>query len=334
MTNKNSYKIIKKLGEGLMGKVYLINKNNKKYALKIEYISSLKDHYLYNELQFIDNVAKKNPEQFIQLEEYNIVKNCDADAPKYPDWLSKREKEWFDKVRSSKLCVEKVYSLVDTSLGNLKIEKMTLGQRYSLLIQTLYINYIFDKNGYIHGDFHKGNIGVIKVDKNKKIDILDYSVPTYGLQYQAIDYGGILHKNSASKKRLYQNRDVSEYQHFKEHSVVDKLGIIGNMYDQSKWWTFVKKNNIMLDFEHDLEVILKQKEIDTLKTISNHKFILFDLYKLIYPKKFQQLILGTNFKKVIEFECYIPIEDIVYCYLNFNNSKIIIKYLINRLNEL
>lgn len=40
-----------------MGKVYLVSKNNKKYAMKIEYISSKKDSILLNELKLIKEVA-------------------------------------------------------------------------------------------------------------------------------------------------------------------------------------------------------------------------------------------------------------------------------------
>ena len=51
------YKVEKFLSQGLMGKVYLVSKNNKKYAMKIEYISSKKDSILLNELKLIKEVA-------------------------------------------------------------------------------------------------------------------------------------------------------------------------------------------------------------------------------------------------------------------------------------
>ena len=42
----NNYKVEKFLGQGIIGKVYLVEKDGKKYAMKIEYIESENSPYL------------------------------------------------------------------------------------------------------------------------------------------------------------------------------------------------------------------------------------------------------------------------------------------------
>ena len=54
--------IDKFLSEGVYGKVYLITKNNRKYAMKIEYILSRDDTFFKYELDFVKRVASKYPE--------------------------------------------------------------------------------------------------------------------------------------------------------------------------------------------------------------------------------------------------------------------------------
>jgi len=331
------YVIDKFLSEGLMGKVYLAHKKNgnKKYAMKVEYISGKDDRYLRNELQFVRKVAQKYPEQFIQLVDHRIIENCQAEAPPLKEWVTGKEREWFVKLRSSGICVEKVYSLIDTSLDKLPISKMTLPAVYSMLIQTLYIAFLFEQNDYVHGDFHHGNVGVLKVPSNKSVKVFGKNIPTFGQQFQAIDYGGILHKRTASKTHLYQQRDITESQHFQEHRLVDKLGLIGGMWDEKDFWDFIEKHKIkMKGYDHDLALVLKQKEIEYIKPFSDNKWIQFDLMKLFFPEKFQRLVLGKHFKRTIEFKTYIPLIDIVFCLMNINNLKLVINYLIDRLDSL
>lgn len=330
-----NYIVDKFLSEGLMGKVYLVHKGRTKYAMKVEYISGKNDRYLKNELKFVKNVAEKYPEQFIQLVDYRIIENCKEEAPPIKEFIKGKELEWFKKLRSSGVCVQKVYTLIDTTLHNLPISEMSLSQVYSMLIQGLYICYLFEKNGYVHGDFHHGNVGVLRVSNKKKIKIFGEYVPTFGYQYKAIDYGGILQKKTASKKHLYQQRDITEYKHFQEHKIADKLGLIGGMWNEKSFWDFIDENKIeMKGYDHDLALILKQKEALYLNTLSNNKWIKFDLFKLLFPERFQKLVLGKKYHKTIEFKTYIPLVDIVYCLMNINNLEIVIKYLIERLKNI
>lgn len=73
------------------------------------------------------------------------------------------------------------------------------------------------------------------------------------------------------------------------------------MIDTEGFWDYVKKNGIkMNDIEDDSKIILSQPEIKLLKNITVNKYLLFDLYQLLFTKKFQQLILCKliiNFNK-------------------------------------
>jgi len=330
----DNYKVEKFLGQGIIGKVYLVEKDGKKYAMKIEYIDSKKDPYLQNELKFVKVVTSKYPEQFMQLIDYDFVHNCREESPEIPEWLDERGKEYIIKLRQKGICVRKVYSLIDSTLSNKLIEEMSLGQRYSMLIQLFYINHLIQSNGFVHGDFHRGNIGVINVSKDKNVKIFNKMIPTFGYQFVAIDYGGVLHKDTLDPNRNYQERQVSELQHFQEQSVVDRTGIINNMIDTEGFWDYVKKNGIkMNNIEDDSKIILSQPEIKLLKNITVNKYVLFDLYQLLFTKKFQQLVLREKFKEKIPIKSMIPTVDLIYAYSNFEDAERLISYFIARLEN-
>ena len=331
----DDYKVLKFLSQGLMGKVYLVSKDGKKYAMKVEYILSENDPSVKNELKFLQEVASKHPEQFIQLVDYEFIQDCKEEAPKIPDWVDENAKKYFLTLRNSKVCVRKIYSLIDNTLSDEIIRDMNLKERYSMLIQLLYINFLIQSNGFVHGDFHRGNIGLIKVEKDKKIKILGKDIQTYGNQFVAIDYGGILHRDTLNRDKKYQDRETTELEHFQEHFIIDKLGIINNMVSTEDFWNYVKDNKIkMNDIEEDSKLILSQPEIKFLKDISNNKYLLFDLYKLLFTKKFQELVLRENFKEKIPFISWIPTADIIYAYSNFEDDILLINYFIARLENL
>jgi hypothetical protein len=325
------------ISEGVKGKVYLAKSkdSNETYAMKVEYVSGPDDRSLSNELEFIKKVASKHPDQFMQLIDYRIVDNCEEPSPPpVKKWLSQYSIDWLKQLRSSKFCVEKVYTLVDTTLNKIKMHELTLEQRYSCLIQVLYIVHLFESNGYVHGDFHAGNIGVLRVDNKKQIEIFGQMIPTFGYQYQAIDYGGILHKKSASKTRLYQEyENVTEYAHFQEHKLYDKYLIISKMYTERNFWKFLDANRIKIEDADYIKIVLEQPEAKLIKSMSKHKAIRFKIFKLLFTKKYQQIVLGNHFKKKIETECFIPSVDIMFCYQNFDDIKLAIEYLIERLND-
>jgi hypothetical protein len=329
---KSDYKIIKLLGEGFFGKVYLVSKNKKKYAMKIEYISSEKDRYLQNELLFVKKVASKNPTHFIQLIEHNFITNCAEKLSKLPSWIDNEGIKYMKQLRGSKICVRKIYSLVDTSLSELNLNELTLSQKYSMLIQVLFIVYLFEKNGFVHGDYHFGNIGVINADK--KLDILGHKIPTLGYLYQAIDYGDILYEKTISDKK-FKHHNETEKKHYDDHYLLDKVGIIEKMINSTKFWDYVKKNQIdMKGYDIDVEAINSAKEAKTLHCYTTNKHIVFRLFMIYFTKKFQQIVLRDSFTEKIDLDFHIPIEDIIFGFVNILNIESVINYFIVKLNGL
>ncbi len=324
------------ISEGFKGKVYIVKSQDsgKNYAMKVEYISGPNDLVFKNELKFIKEVASKHPDQFIQLIDYRFVKNCQESSPKYnTNLLSQYSINWLKKLRSLKFCIEKVYTLVDTILRKINIQDLTLQQRYSCIIQVMYVIHLLESNGYVHGDFHDGNIGVIKVPVDKHIMIFDELVPTFGYQYQAIDYGSLLHEKTASKTRLFQEFQYkTEYEHFHKRKLADKYGVITKMYSEQKFWKYLDDNNLKPQNPNYKEELLNSPEAKVIKI--QEPDIKYKMIKILFTKKYQQTMLGSIFKKTIPLEFFIPVEDIIFCYQNFNNTKKIIEYLIYRLNEI
>ena len=68
-------------------------------------------------------------------------------------------------------------------------------------------------NGYVHSDFHTGNIGVVNTTE-KYITIFYKQIPTYGRIYKMIDYGIILnesnYKNTKQLKQIYENAKTTQ----------------------------------------------------------------------------------------------------------------------------
>lgn len=315
----NNYKIIKELGFGFSGTTYLVEKNNKQYALKIQHI--FKDDIKYNikspvwrEIEFSKTFAKKYPNQFLQLHNYFFISNCKY-KQKYPLELNPKFINYVEKRNSSPFCSIKIYSLIDNTLDKLNLK---LNEYYSILIQTIYAVYLLNKNGYIHADIHQGNIGIKKTDK-KYIKIFGKSIPTFGNQVQIIDYETIQHK----KYKINNNE-------FYEKVLKNELlwAMMNLSFDLRDFYSKMPKN---YDSKKLLNKFINSDEDKLLKKYSDDVMIRFGLYQLIYPEKFQKEVFGNN--KIIPIKFYIPIEDILYMVKNKENIKSIVKYLLNKIKN-
>jgi hypothetical protein len=330
----NKYKVIKFLGQGVTGKVYLVSKNNVKYAMKVVYITSHNDSFLQTEIKFLETIGKQNPDQFTQLIDYEIVDNCNDVFPDIPEWMTDSERTYFTKLHSAKICVKKIYSLVDTTLSNINLKKLNLNQKYSIIIQILYIVYLFQQGNYNHGDLHSSNIGVLYVNKQKTINIFGKKIPTYGIQLQVIDYDGILQYDTMSSTKSYQQwANTTEKEHYVGRNILDKILICIVVTNSRKYWQFVQENNIKLKgLEKDSKKIFNQKnEMKIINEMTNNDIIKFNLFEFLFTAKFQKVILGKNFINILPIEYYIPREDILFSYINYNNTELLINYYINKL---
>lgn len=199
--------IIKKLGSGGYGVTYLARMGNDLVAFKKAHILSSdiddqKSRY-HAMLAFHDKVAKKYPNNFVQLIKHAIIKNCKFDhreklatqtskhclytitTPVLEDTL----KTWYNNM------IEVLYEYPVNNDNKLKIRN----EVYSFLIQFLYIYHIMENHGWYHADLQWKNIMYLKnEEKFTNIDLSDESAiedksdkitcPSFGKQWYVIDY--------------------------------------------------------------------------------------------------------------------------------------------------
>jgi hypothetical protein len=319
----DDYKIIKKLGSGQFGTTYLVEKDNKKYALKIEkiYKRDMKKSYksdVWREIDFATTLSNKYPEQFMTLYEYDFIDNC-KHTQKYDESFLEK---FFERTKS-KYCSRKIYSLVDTTLEDYKIKSRE--QFYSIVTQLCYILYAMYKNGYTHNDFHIGNIGIIFTNK-EKIKVFDTEIKTYGVIVQAIDYGAVLHhkykfgKNPFGDEREIYNDNI-EYEI--KHCLRDFF--ISIQHFESK----LDQLDINLELEDIIHKFKKSKTAKYLKYLYKvkDKYDLFSLFLLTDEKKFQNMLFGKKLKKYYNLKLYFSLEDMLFIINNtpISNSRDIYK---------
>jgi hypothetical protein len=172
------------LGKGQVGIVYnAVNEDGTHYALKE---SKLGRH----EIEFAETISKKYPHQFMTL--YNHSDNT------------------------------AVWSKIDQTFRKfLKTSNSPMSTILDVYIQIFNIINILQKEGWMHGDFHIGNIGLVKTEE-PTIIIQGHHIPTHGYLVQAIDYGTVKHMKNPSYDiyRLFaQVYDTDEKHHWGLHSL-------------------------------------------------------------------------------------------------------------------
>ena len=231
-------KIIKELGKGMFGTTYLVEKNNKKFALKRQkilpkFIKKSNQSALWREIDFykwVDTLDKSDREFFVYLYDYKIYE-CSFDYIPVQKPRGVMKKMYTD-LKKSKFCVDFLIDLKDNTIVDLLKLKLDDDQKQSVIIQCLYILYLIHKNGYYHCDIHSGNIMYTKCDEATEIKInIDgkkYKFKSGGYQISIIDYGLVLHKKfikTDREKKLFDNS---------KHLNIDLYGMIDIFlqYDQ------------------------------------------------------------------------------------------------------
>ena len=111
------YEIIKVLGMGLQGTVYLVkDQYNDKYAMKIEKILKSNKDKIWNEIDFSNSMRKIKSEHFMIIHNYWLDKNCEH----IQNWNKIINKNNYNRIQlirrdiesKSNYCSIKIYSLV------------------------------------------------------------------------------------------------------------------------------------------------------------------------------------------------------------------------------
>ena len=190
-------KVIKKLGAGMLGTVYLINYDNNIYAMKVQKIFEEEKTKnikfpIWRELLFYNDVNKMPLESqkfFCKLYGYKIIEDCKhvQIRPKvFPN-----KKLFFNKINQSDICIILIIDYKGSNnLYDFLQNNIPKKQVYSILLQVCKIILILSDLKYSHNDLHAGNI-MIHSTKDKTFEIMKHKIPYYGLQLVAIDYGNV-----------------------------------------------------------------------------------------------------------------------------------------------
>jgi len=332
----NDIKIIKELGHGLIGTIYLVQdiKNMKKYALKMENIFQ-KDTVkslaspVWRENDFAETLSKLYPNHFMTLYGYKIDDKCKHQQITSPlEDLPVSAQKYYKKLFSSHYCSIKLWSLIDTTLDKLLIDwkEFKFDMFYDLFIQIIYVVYLMNKHGYFHRDFHTANIGLIKTNE-KYINILGENIPTHGYFIQAIDYGLVLHQ-----KYILNNQEKNMLKYDNDLSAILIILIFDTYF--SILTNKFKNINIYADIQINkqdkqlLEHFLEKITVNNKWCKNSKTFLLKILYKILFFEKFERELLGDKFIEAIPLLYCIPLNVVLFIISNIYNTKDVLKYVV------
>ena len=328
--NSDNYKIIKEIGIGMMGTVYLVkDKLNNKYAMKIEkilqkHINKSLEYDLWREIEFSNKMNKKYPEHFMKIYDDWIDKKCNHKQ----DWekqglklefFDKSSQNYYRKLFDSPYCSVKIYSLIDLTLKNV-YKQINEKQYYDIFIQCLYIMYLCNKSGYLHRDWKMDNIGIIKTDE-EYINIFNNKIKTHGYKVVLLDYGAVIHKKyvlSSYEKNLFANKMTDLFFMFDRY----KYNMIFNFKEFENKYNVDTFNNITINEETKKEI---QKYLP--KFNKNNDILSQYIYKIIYYNDFENRLIGNDIKP-IKPKLLLPQEKILFIIKNIYNIKKCILFLI------
>lgn len=329
------YTIIKTLGKGMHGTVYLVEKNDSKehFAMKVEQVfeRDLEENFkspICREIDFANTISTKYPKQFMKIFSYEN-KECGYIHQLDPNrWktMDSTTKKYYEELFASPFCSIKITSIIDGMLHNIIYNITDKNILYDLFIQVINIAYLINKEGYYHRDMHPKNIGVIYTD-DEYINILGKNVPTHGFLLQAIDYGMVIHKkyDLESNEIIQIENDNDLYQNL--YKIIFKI-MLKNLtekypdVDINQIVPISKKN------KKELNNYLKQYKIDSTDFFI-HRYEYFEelLYKILFFNKFQEQI-GISEK--VELFDFLSIDDVKFIFINYGNLQNILIYLTSK----
>jgi len=206
-------KYIKLLGTGFSGSTYLVKIKGKERALKIQHVFEKdllnKKSQIWNEIKFYKYVSDYYP-LFKKFYSYKIITDCDFRKNNNKSielTVENNFKNEYKKLQESKYCIEYLTSYENNTLSNI-IDKLTIKQIYSLILQLLFGIKILQKKKYTHNDFNYFNITYNNTKKKYiviKINDKKYKIPIYNYIYTIIDYGNV----KIEPKKFNKSQDIN-----------------------------------------------------------------------------------------------------------------------------
>lgn len=326
--------IINKIGNGMLGDVYLCSISEKYYALKIEKIEQANINYNlsiqeWRETEFSESFANNYPEQFVTLYSYDVIEDCSVqrtynyNAHNFSQKVLKR----LQNKSKSNYIIRRLYSLVDDNLKNV-INTFTKKQIYSTIVQIAYICYLMQSKGYSHNDLHTKNIGVIHVEPHTYINISNKKLCSNGIHIKALDFGIALHEKyglTETEKYVHNNGLINDINKFLIRLVTfEKNDGCNNGCNKIFNWN---------DEPKIFEEFINSKEYIVLEDFAVNKYDKFYLFQILFPEQFQKMLLKNHFTQTFKPIIKIDLCDLLFIFKNKLNLKTVMKYFIKLANE-
>jgi serine/threonine protein kinase len=335
----DEYTIIHELGKGIMGSTYLLeDKFGNKFAGKMQHINDEDidnpSSKINREIEF-SKFTSAHPNRFMKLVSYKFIDNCTyVHEANIVFKMTSEEQENYDKVQSSKMCVQLIYELKDGTLKTIFTD-LTSDQKYSLIIQLAYICKIMSDAGYRQNDITPRNIMFNKVPIDQTIDILGYNVPTYGYVYCLIDYGEIMNV----KFGFSNEQEKYDY----ENTVSDFDEVVYDIFRNEPVWKETRRRGVYVDIikEEVNKQMMKETDIyDDVKKFfvpdkrETNNIMLNNVFFALNPKRYYDIIGVTKY--IDNIEDYIveqPLSTLDYLYMATHTGDLekIIRYFAKKL---
>jgi hypothetical protein len=292
---EDDYDIIKILGSGEQGIVFLVVYQNNNYAFKLSFSRDKSEvkTFLDNEIVFQDTIAKKFPDQFVILRDYSVSDNKCVYHSKIRNIINNindyKKKNKLLSISSYGFCAKRLYDLIDGTLGDI-ISQLNEKQIYSSLIQLAYCIHILEINDYSHGDeTNPQNIGYLNTNR-EFINIKKFDIPTFGRIFKLIDYERTQKKEFMAKKHHFLNEFMYIFGFIFLRSTMDyKLYTFAN--NKVGWRKY-------LDFENKA-ILEDPKFFDFFEKLDIPSTIALNAYIYLFPNRFAKIVLNdiNEYKK-------------------------------------
>lgn len=324
------YNIIKILGKGAYGIVFLVSKDGVEYALKFQ--KTLEKHIKYNsrskqwrEIIFSDFFKKKTP-LLLTMYDYGFCEKKNYNEIKYTieDNWSYEHKKLFEELNESNFFSYIIYELRTDSLQN--IEKyLTIEQKYTLILQLTVLIQLLNQHGFYHNDIHLHNI-MFERTNEPSITVNNTKIPTLGFVFTLIDYGENTHieYELTPQERSYMTTILSN-ENTEVTSIIRLLLRIDQLY------SLMQKNNMTIPYLSDFgKEIQKCGEYSTIIETINPKDSEM-VYYYFACLNFKHFVNLHNIDES-EHSTLLPISDILFSIHNRGNISKIINYFLHKID--